>query len=72
LAELERVVRAAFAQRRKTLVNSLRGAPLAGLPAAEVLDAVLAAVGIPPRARAESVPPERFLALSRALREARA
>jgi 16S rRNA (adenine1518-N6/adenine1519-N6)-dimethyltransferase len=71
LAELERVVRAAFAQRRKTLVNSLRGAPLAGLPSAEVLDAVLAAVGIPPRARAESVPPERFLALSRALREAR-
>jgi 16S rRNA (adenine1518-N6/adenine1519-N6)-dimethyltransferase len=72
LADIERVIRAAFAQRRKTLVNSLRGAPLEGLPSAEALGAVLASVGIPPRARAESVPPERFLALARALREARA
>ena len=68
LAEVERVVRAAFAQRRKTLVNSLRGAPLEGLPAAAELDAVLARLGIAPGARAESLPPDRFLALARALR----
>jgi 16S rRNA (adenine1518-N6/adenine1519-N6)-dimethyltransferase len=60
LAHVESVVRAAFGQRRKTLANALRGA---GLPEpAEVC----AAVGIDPRARAESLAPEAFLALARA------
>jgi 16S rRNA (adenine1518-N6/adenine1519-N6)-dimethyltransferase len=71
LAEIERVARAAFAQRRKTLVNSLRGAPLEGLPGPEALHALLAGLGISPRARAESLSPEQFRALARALREPR-
>jgi len=61
LAQIEAVVRAAFGQRRKTLANALRGA---GLP--EPAEAC-AAVGIDPRARAESLAPEAFRALTRAL-----
>ena len=69
LAEVERVARAGFAHRRKTLVNSLREALPAGeLP--EDLEARLAAAGIAPAARAEVVPPEAWLALAAALREA--
>ncbi|HKA14470.1 MAG TPA: 16S rRNA (adenine(1518)-N(6)/adenine(1519)-N(6))-dimethyltransferase RsmA [Myxococcota bacterium] len=61
LAWVEEVVRAAFGQRRKTLANALRGA---GFP--DPIEACTA-VGIDPRARAESLAPEAFLALSRAL-----
>ena len=61
LARVEEVVRAAFGQRRKTLANALRGA---GLPDPV---AACAAVGIDPRARAESLAPEVFRALARAL-----
>lgn len=50
------VVRAGFGQRRKTLANSLRG-----LVDAAAIDAA----GIDPRARAESVPPEGYIALAR-------
>jgi len=60
LARIEEVVRAAFGQRRKTLANALRGAGLE--PAA-----ACAEVGIDPRARAESLAPEAFRALARAL-----
>ena len=50
------VVRAAFGQRRKTLANALRG----------WLDAdAIRAAGIDPRVRAESVPPQGFIALAR-------
>ena len=50
-----RVVAAAFGQRRKTLRNSLRGL---------VEPAAIAAVGIDPGARPETLPPERFAALA--------
>jgi len=53
-----RLVAAAFSQRRKTLRNTLKG--LAD-------EADLAACGIPPTARAETLPPERYGALARHL-----
>ncbi|MGH8235045.1 MAG: 16S rRNA (adenine(1518)-N(6)/adenine(1519)-N(6))-dimethyltransferase RsmA [Rhodanobacteraceae bacterium] len=53
---VEAVVRAAFGQRRKTLANALRG----------LLDAdAIHRAGVDPRARAENVPPQGFLALAR-------
>jgi 16S rRNA (adenine1518-N6/adenine1519-N6)-dimethyltransferase len=54
-----RVVAAAFGQRRKTLRNAL-----GALLAAEQI----AAAGVDPGARAETLPPERFAALARQLR----
>jgi 16S rRNA (adenine1518-N6/adenine1519-N6)-dimethyltransferase len=63
LASVERVVRAAFQQRRKTLANALAG----GGFAAGAVAAALAAVGLDPRVRAERVAPERWLALARTL-----
>jgi 16S rRNA (adenine1518-N6/adenine1519-N6)-dimethyltransferase len=65
LAAVERLVRAAFAHRRKTLVNSLRDhgeidpAPVA---------AWLAAEGLSERARAEELSPAHWLALARAVK----
>lgn len=55
LATIERVVRHAFAQRRKTLGNALRGVATARQ---------LAAAGIDPRLRAEQVPPSGFVAIA--------
>ena len=55
---LERVTQAAFGQRRKMLRSSLKG--LGG-------EALLAAVGIEPSARAEEIPVEDFLRLAAAL-----
>ncbi|HEU0277222.1 MAG TPA: 16S rRNA (adenine(1518)-N(6)/adenine(1519)-N(6))-dimethyltransferase RsmA [Rhodanobacteraceae bacterium] len=53
---VERVVRAAFGQRRKTLANALRG----------VLEAdAIARAGVDPRLRAEALPPAAFVALAR-------
>ena len=53
---IDAVVRAAFNQRRKTLANALRG----------LLDAdAIRAAGIDPRARAENVAPDGFVALAR-------
>jgi 16S rRNA (adenine1518-N6/adenine1519-N6)-dimethyltransferase len=50
-----RVVAAAFGQRRKTLRNALAG----------LLDAAdIAAAGVDPQARAETLPPERYAALA--------
>ncbi len=57
------VIDAAFAQRRKTIRNSMRAR---GYDAA-ALDAAFAATGISPTCRAETVPPEGFVALWRAL-----
>lgn len=55
---LDRIVRAAFAQRRKTLHNALAGVDD---------DDALRAAGIDPRARAEDVPVGAYLALARRL-----
>lgn len=55
-AALERVVRAGFAQRRKTLHNALSGL---------VDDAQLRGLGIDPIARAETLPVAAWLALAR-------
>jgi len=51
-----RLVKAAFAQRRKTLRNNLKGL----LTEAEISDA-----GIDPSARAETLSVEEFIALTR-------
>lgn len=67
LPRLERVVRAAFATRRKTLANALRGSDL-GASGEAIADALRTAE-IDPRARAESLEPVRLLALARALPE---
>jgi 16S rRNA (adenine1518-N6/adenine1519-N6)-dimethyltransferase len=56
-ASFERVVRAAFAQRRKTLRNALKGTVAAG---------VLEQLGIDPRARAETLAAAQYAALARA------
>jgi 16S rRNA (adenine1518-N6/adenine1519-N6)-dimethyltransferase len=61
---VKRVVEAAFAHRRKTLPNSLALAGLAARPEAEE---ALVAIGKEPNARAESLEPNDFVALSRAL-----
>ncbi|HRE15230.1 MAG TPA: 16S rRNA (adenine(1518)-N(6)/adenine(1519)-N(6))-dimethyltransferase, partial [Usitatibacteraceae bacterium] len=54
-ARFERVVRAAFAQRRKTLRNALRGL---------VDDAGFAAAGVDPQRRGETLSLAEFIALS--------
>jgi 16S rRNA (adenine1518-N6/adenine1519-N6)-dimethyltransferase len=62
IEDLERVTAAAFGQRRKMLRASLRGLGHG--------EALLAATGIDPTARAEELPVEAFCALARALRAA--
>jgi 16S rRNA (adenine1518-N6/adenine1519-N6)-dimethyltransferase len=57
-ATIERVVRAAFGQRRKTLSNALSTVADPGQ---------IAAAGIDPRARAEQLAPAEFVALARHL-----
>jgi 16S rRNA (adenine1518-N6/adenine1519-N6)-dimethyltransferase len=64
LAAVERLVRAAFAHRRKTLVNALRQG---GVDPAPVL-AWLTRTGLDERSRAEALAPEQWLALARELR----
>ena len=64
LARVERVVRAAFGQRRKTLANALRGSGLAGADGSAAAEWCKRA-GIDPGARAERLAPEAFLALAR-------
>lgn len=61
LAALEAVTASAFGQRRKMLRSSLR--PIGG-------EALCAAAGIDPQARAEEIPVEGFLALAGALKSA--
>ena len=60
---LVEIVRAAFSQRRKTVRNSL--APLVG--SAEAAESAVAAAGIDPGLRPESLSLERFVALARSL-----
>jgi 16S rRNA (adenine1518-N6/adenine1519-N6)-dimethyltransferase len=69
LPRLERVVRAAFGKRRKTLVNALRGAG-GDAWSADDLRVVLGRLGIDLRARGETLTPEQFLDLCRVLAEA--
>jgi 16S rRNA (adenine1518-N6/adenine1519-N6)-dimethyltransferase len=66
LVEVERVVRAAFGTRRKTLVNALR-AGLDPAPSVEALHAILARLEIEPRVRAEALAPVTLLAIARAV-----
>lgn len=63
-AAMFRIIRAAFGQRRKTILNALAGG---GYPK-DAVRAALAAVGIAPTARAEELPLERFAALADVLR----
>lgn len=56
------LLRAAFAMRRKTLVNNLKAYPSA-IPAGEALSMC----GLPPGVRAEAVEPARFIRLARLL-----
>ncbi len=67
LETVERVVRAAFSQRRKTLVNALRGGGLDPAPEPRCVEATLARLGLDPRARAESLAPLQLLELAREL-----
>jgi 16S rRNA (adenine1518-N6/adenine1519-N6)-dimethyltransferase len=55
--QIYRVVKAAFAQRRKTLSNSLKGV---------VDEAMMRSVGVDPRARAETLAPMDFVRLAEA------
>ena len=59
------LVKAGFAQRRKTLFNSLKAHADLGSP--EALRAALEHAGIDPGRRAETLSPEEFAALERAL-----
>ena len=68
LAWVERVVRAAFSQRRKTLVNALRGGAPELLADPEAIATWLEQAGLDRRARAESLAPDELLALARELR----
>jgi len=62
--QVKRIVEAAFAHRRKTLPNSVA---LAGVATRREAEDALAAVGRPANARAESLAPQEFVALSRTL-----
>jgi 16S rRNA (adenine1518-N6/adenine1519-N6)-dimethyltransferase len=61
---LQTVVRAAFARRRKTLKNA--PVPFLAGGAKEWCD-LLSRAGIDPSARAETVPPDRYLLLARSI-----
>lgn len=63
LERAARVADAAFAQRRKTIRNSLKA--VTGLESAQ-LDAALAAAGVDGTVRAEALEPEAFVELARA------
>ena len=67
LRSVERVVRAVFNQRRKTILNGLRGGGLPSSGDRDALVSALEAAGIDPRARAETLEPDTLLALSRQL-----
>ena len=64
-AHFRRVVKAAFAQRRKTLLNSLKSDSSLGTP--EMLAAALASAAIDPQRRAETLSVAEFASLERAL-----
>lgn len=62
------VVRASFAQRRKTILNSLKSAPLP-LGSKEEIEETLEGIGIDPRRRAETLDLTEFKKLAEALKE---
>jgi len=62
--QIKRLVEASFAHRRKTLPNSLE---LAGVASREQAAEALRTLGKEPAARAESLEPEEFVALTEAL-----
>ncbi|MBW1730949.1 MAG: ribosomal RNA small subunit methyltransferase A [Deltaproteobacteria bacterium] len=64
--ELRRVVKPAFSQRRKTLINALLGAP--GTWDRETLLAAMESCGINPSRRAETLEPDEFICLANALK----
>jgi 16S rRNA (adenine1518-N6/adenine1519-N6)-dimethyltransferase len=64
VARASRLADAAFAQRRKTIRNSMRSS--AGIAASD-LDAAFSAAGIDGDVRAETLAPESFVALARHL-----
>ncbi len=68
LLEVERVIRALFNLRRKTILNGLRGAGLPESGDKDALVSALDAVGVDPGQRAEKLEPEVLLALARQLR----
>ena len=68
-AHFFRVVRAAFAQRRKTLVNSL-SASLGGPLSKEEISSAVSSCGLPENIRGERLSISDFAALSKALRRA--
>ncbi|MFC0296610.1 16S rRNA (adenine(1518)-N(6)/adenine(1519)-N(6))-dimethyltransferase RsmA [Geobacillus jurassicus] len=61
------VVRASFAQRRKTLLNNLTNNLLGGKENKEQIERALAALGIDPRRRGETLDIAEFASLSNAL-----
>jgi 16S rRNA (adenine1518-N6/adenine1519-N6)-dimethyltransferase len=63
---LRALVRAAFGQRRKTLANALAGLLKDGRPAVEAL---LRGEGIDPQQRGETLTPQNFISLARALKQ---
>jgi len=65
LKSVERVARGAFGNRRKTLWNAMRAGSFSG--GDEALRAALAKCEIDPRVRGETLAPETFLDLARAL-----
>ena len=65
--DLRALTRAAFSRRRKQMQTILRDAPEYALSAADA-HALLGEVGVPPAARPETVHPETFIRLARALR----
>lgn len=65
VARVSAVIDAAFAQRRKTIRNSMSASGFAR----EALDAAFAACGIAPTCRAETLAPEDFVRLAAALDE---
>jgi 16S rRNA (adenine1518-N6/adenine1519-N6)-dimethyltransferase len=64
IGEVRRVVEAAFAHRRKTLVNSVS---LAGLTTRARAEDALVAIGHPTIARAEELEPNEFVSLAKLL-----
>jgi 16S rRNA (adenine1518-N6/adenine1519-N6)-dimethyltransferase len=67
LSHVERVVRTVFNQRRKTILNGLRGGGLPSSGDRSALVSALESAGIDPGQRAEKLAPETLLALARAL-----
>jgi 16S rRNA (adenine1518-N6/adenine1519-N6)-dimethyltransferase len=64
VAAVKGVVEAAFAHRRKTLANSVA---LTGLASRARVESALAKIGRLPRARAEELEPQEFVALAKVL-----